>query len=48
MLRSIRVEARKTAAPSIQEHTMSERSITGITAREIIDCRGWLTVQADV
>ncbi len=27
---------------------MSKRSITGITAREIIDCRGWPTVQADV
>lgn len=27
---------------------MSEFSITKVTAREIIDCRGWPTVQADV
>ncbi len=27
---------------------MSTKRISGITAREIIDCRGWPTVQADV
>jgi hypothetical protein len=42
------VEARETAAASIQEHTTSERGIIGITARGIVDCRGWPTAQAAV
>jgi enolase len=27
---------------------MGEKTITEVCAREIIDCRGWPTVQADV